>query len=101
MPEYSAGKVTAYADGDRKVVDCGESEVGIFKIDGEFFAWHNRCAHRAGPVCQGRIMKRVIEPGPSAYADLAVTRDGGIICLYEAGSVRPFVTAYGRTTGAV
>ena len=58
----SAGKVTDYADGDRKVIDCGESEVGIFKIDGEFFAWHNRCAHRAGPVCQGRIMKRVIEP---------------------------------------
>jgi nitrite reductase/ring-hydroxylating ferredoxin subunit len=62
MPEYSAGKVTDYVDGDRRVVDCAESEVGIFKIDGEFFAWHNRCAHRAGPVCQGRIMKRVIEP---------------------------------------
>jgi nitrite reductase (NADH) small subunit len=62
MPEYSAGKVTDYADGDRKVVECGESEVGIFRIDGEFYAWHNRCAHRAGPVCQGRIMKRVIEP---------------------------------------
>ena len=62
MPEFSAGKVTDYADGDRKVIDCGESEVGIFKIDREFFAWHNRCAHRAGPVCQGRIMKRVIEP---------------------------------------
>jgi nitrite reductase (NADH) small subunit len=62
MPEYSAGKVTDYADGDRKVVACGEQEVGIFKIDGEFHAWHNRCAHRAGPVCQGRIMKRVIEP---------------------------------------
>ena len=62
MPEYPAGKVTDYADGDRKVVDCAESEVGVFKIDGEFFAWHNRCAHRAGPVCQGRIMKRVIEP---------------------------------------
>ena len=62
MPEYSAGKVTDYADGDRKVVDCADSEVGIFRIDGEFFAWHNRCAHRAGPICQGRIMKRVIEP---------------------------------------
>ena len=62
MPEVSAGKVTDYAEGDRKVVDCGESEVGIFRIDGEFFAWHNRCAHRAGPICQGRIMKRVIEP---------------------------------------
>lgn len=62
MLEYLAGKVTDYADGDRRVVICGESEVGIFKIDGEFFAWHNRCAHRAGPVCQGRIMKRVLEP---------------------------------------
>ena len=61
MPEVSAGKVTDYAEGDRKVVDCGESEVGIFRINGEFFAWHNRCAHRAGPICQGRIMKRVIE----------------------------------------
>jgi nitrite reductase/ring-hydroxylating ferredoxin subunit len=62
MPEYFAGKVTYYAGGDRKVVQCGESEVGVFNLDGEFFAWHNRCAHRAGPVCQGRLMKRVIEP---------------------------------------
>jgi nitrite reductase/ring-hydroxylating ferredoxin subunit len=62
MPEYFAGKVTDYADGDRKVIECGEFEVGVFKIDGEIFAWHNRCAHRAGPICQGRIMKRVIEP---------------------------------------
>jgi nitrite reductase (NADH) small subunit len=62
MVEYSAGKVTDYADSDRKVVVCGEFEVGVFRIDGEFFAWHNRCAHRAGPICQGRIMQRVLEP---------------------------------------
>jgi nitrite reductase (NADH) small subunit len=62
MVEYSAGKVTDYADTDRRVVVCGEFEVGVFRIDGEFFAWHNRCAHRAGPVCQGRIMQRVLEP---------------------------------------
>jgi sialidase-1 len=37
-------------------------------------------------------VKRVIEPGPSAYADLAVTPDGGIVCLYEAGAVRPYET---------
>ena len=70
MPEYSAGKVIDYADGDRKVVDCGEFEVGVFRIGGEFYAWHNRCAHRAGPVCQGRIMKRVTEP----VADDGTTR---------------------------
>lgn len=62
MQEYSAGKAADYGDGDRKVIVCGDMEVGVFKIDGEFYAWHNRCAHRAGPVCQGRIMKRVLEP---------------------------------------
>jgi nitrite reductase (NADH) small subunit len=62
MPDYSAGKVSEYADGDRKVVVCGEFEVGIFRVEGEFYAWHNRCAHRAGPVCQGKIMNRVLEP---------------------------------------
>jgi nitrite reductase/ring-hydroxylating ferredoxin subunit len=62
MAEYMAGKVDEYADGDRKVVVCGDAEVGVFQIGGEFYAWHNRCAHRAGPVCQGRIMKRVLEP---------------------------------------
>ena len=62
MTEYPAGNVDDFADGDRKVVLCGDAEVGVFRLGDEFFAWHNRCAHRAGPVCQGRIMKRVIEP---------------------------------------
>ena len=62
MAEYMAGHVNDYADGDRKVVVCGDNEVGVFRIGDEFYAWHNRCAHRAGPVCQGRIMKRVLEP---------------------------------------
>jgi nitrite reductase (NADH) small subunit len=62
MAEYMAGHVDDYADGSRKVVVCGEFEVGVFRIGDEFYAWHNRCAHRAGPVCQGRLMKRVLEP---------------------------------------
>ncbi|QDW39891.1 Rieske 2Fe-2S domain-containing protein [Bradyrhizobium sp. KBS0727] len=62
MLEYNAGKVADYADGDRKVIVCGDMEVAVFKIEGEFYAWHNRCAHRAGPICQGRMMKRVLEP---------------------------------------
>jgi nitrite reductase/ring-hydroxylating ferredoxin subunit len=62
MADYMAGNVDDYADGDRKVGVCGGFEVGVFRIGSDFYAWHNRCAHRAGPVCQGRIMKRVLEP---------------------------------------
>jgi nitrite reductase/ring-hydroxylating ferredoxin subunit len=86
MAEYYAGNVAEYADGDRRVVICGDTEVGLFKIGEDFYAWHNRCAHRAGPVCQGRIMNRVIEPVAAdrtvramAYAD----GDHNIICPWH------------------
>jgi nitrite reductase (NADH) small subunit len=62
MPDYSAGSIADYVEGERKVLVCGDAEVGVFLIDGQFYAWHNRCWHRGGPVCQGRILKRVIEP---------------------------------------
>jgi nitrite reductase/ring-hydroxylating ferredoxin subunit len=54
MAQYYAGNVSEYADGDRRVIVCDDIEVGFFKIGENFYAWHNRCAHRAGPVCQGR-----------------------------------------------
>lgn len=46
----------------RQVVFCGGLEIGIFRIDGELYAWQNRCGHLGGPVCQGRIFKKVLEP---------------------------------------
>ena len=47
---------------DRRVVSCDGTEVGVFKVDSQLVAWHNECPHRGGPVCQGRIYKRVVEP---------------------------------------
>ena len=29
-------------DGDRRVVSCDGVEVGVFKVDGQFVAWHNQ-----------------------------------------------------------
>ncbi len=34
--------------------------------------------------------KRVLEPGPGAYADLAVLRGGSILCFYESGTKTPY-----------
>jgi nitrite reductase (NADH) small subunit len=62
MAEYRAGRVDEFKEGDRLLLKCGDAEIGIFLVDGEIYAWHNECAHRGGPVCQGRILKRVVEP---------------------------------------
>ena len=37
-------------------------------------------------------VKRVLEAGPSAYADLAALPDGGIAAFYEAGRMAPYET---------
>jgi nitrite reductase/ring-hydroxylating ferredoxin subunit len=62
MRSYPVGRIDEFTEGSRRVVSCDGTEIGVFKIDGEFVAWYNQCSHRQGPVCQGRIYKRVIEP---------------------------------------
>ncbi|WP_332815983.1 Rieske (2Fe-2S) protein [Ramlibacter sp.] len=47
--------------GGRKVVLVGGREVGVFREGDDFFAWDNACPHAGGPVCQGKIIKRVEE----------------------------------------
>lgn len=41
---------------------------------------------------------RVLEPGPSAYSDLAVLPDGTILCFYERGRETPKPSPYGALT---
>ena len=52
-------KVEEVEHGEGKVVKVKGVEVGIFNIDGEFYALLNSCCHQRGPVCTGDIRKRV------------------------------------------
>jgi nitrite reductase (NADH) small subunit len=62
MKSFVVGRVGELAEGERRVISCDGTEVGVFNVDGELVAWYNQCAHRGGPVCQGRIYQRVLEP---------------------------------------
>lgn len=52
-------------EGERLIVEVEGREIGIFNIDGEFFALRNRCPHLGGPLCVGEILGLVhaSEPG--------------------------------------
>ena len=39
----------------RQVVTVNGLEIGIFNINGAYYALLNRCPHRAGPLCHGRL----------------------------------------------
>lgn len=59
---YLVARKDEFTEGGRRVVSCDGTEIGVFMVDGKLVAWHNECPHRSGPVCQGRIYKRVVEP---------------------------------------
>jgi nitrite reductase (NADH) small subunit len=41
--------------GDRRLIDVDGRSIGVFNVNGEFFALRNRCPHQGGPLCRGRI----------------------------------------------
>lgn len=61
MADIYVGREDDFEDRGRKVIEHDDIEIGVFFLDGEFFAYENRCVHQGGPICQGRILNRVIE----------------------------------------
>ncbi len=55
------GQEADFGERDRKIIVRGELEIGVFRIDGAFYAYENNCVHQGGPVCQGKILGKVEE----------------------------------------
>jgi 3-phenylpropionate/trans-cinnamate dioxygenase ferredoxin subunit len=55
--------VAEIGPGQRKVVTVGGREVGVFNINGEFYALRNSCPHRGAPLCHGRLRPLMISHG--------------------------------------
>jgi nitrite reductase/ring-hydroxylating ferredoxin subunit len=48
-----ACKTSEVAPGQQKIVTLGNRAIGIFEIDGYYFALLNVCPHRGGQLCEG------------------------------------------------
>ena len=55
------GPSSEVPEGGRLIVDVAGMTIGIFRFQGKLYAYQNRCAHQGGPVCQGKIVPRVME----------------------------------------
>jgi nitrite reductase/ring-hydroxylating ferredoxin subunit len=54
--------------GSRKLVTIDGRPIAIFNVGGEFFALVDRCPHRGGSLCQGKLTGLVQSAEPGAYA---------------------------------
>jgi len=61
MAEILVGPTDAMANGDRQIIEHNGVQIGVFRWEGEFFAYRNQCPHQGGPACEGLLMHRVEE----------------------------------------
>ena len=73
----------------------GRGGIGVFNVAGSFYALRNRCPHKGGPLCQGRLRPHVVA---DAVYQVQQERGGEILklCLAQLGSStsRPGVALY-------
>ncbi|MBI1881033.1 MAG: Rieske 2Fe-2S domain-containing protein [Chloroflexi bacterium] len=67
MANYVVAMVNDIPPGQRKIVEVAGRSIGVFNLGGEFFALRNRCPHQGGPLCQGRLLGRLVAPAPGQY----------------------------------
>ncbi len=53
MGEIDVCPVEELQPGEVKIVHAGPLSVGVYNLDGRFFALEDRCSHDDGPRCEG------------------------------------------------
>jgi nitrite reductase/ring-hydroxylating ferredoxin subunit len=62
--------------GQRKVIDVDGRSIGVFNVNGKFYALLSRCPHKAAPLCLGVLKGLVTGPEPYRYE---IEREGEIL----------------------
>ena len=89
MKRIVVGKVSEIPPGERKIIVPfrGRAGVGIFNVNGSFYALRNICPHKRGPLCMGEVAGRGHANAPPSMTsgEVGYERDGEIIrCPWHA-----------------
>ena len=67
MSRHVVATVDEIAPGASKLVTVNGREIGLFNVNGSFYALANRCPHGGGALCEGAIVGLVQSDGPGKY----------------------------------
>lgn len=70
MPkEHVVATVEELPVGSRRIISIDGLEIGVFNVNGVYYALPNHCFHQGGPLCEGNV--------------------GGTVMVSEAGGWKP------------
>ena len=76
MAKHIIGPVSAFPSGTRKILEIAGRSIGIFSLDGRFYALKNQCPHQGAALCTGQLSSAVTSEKPGDYR---VDRAGEIL----------------------
>jgi nitrite reductase/ring-hydroxylating ferredoxin subunit len=65
---YVVAEVGEIPAGGHKLVTVAGREIGVFFVDGEYFALRHRCPHQGGPLCAGHLLRVLDAKLPGEYS---------------------------------
>ena len=68
--------VAGFSPGDRRIIEVAGRSIGIFNVDGKFYALKNVCPHEGAGLCRGTITGM---NEPSEVGEYRWVREGEII----------------------
>jgi len=76
MGRHVICRAEALQVGEVSIVEAEKRSIGIFNINGKFYALRNTCPHKGAPLCRGVITGLVVSDEP---LQMQMTRDGEIV----------------------
>ena len=65
--KYLVGRADEIPPGSRKIVRVAGRSIGVFNVEGEFYAIRNRCPHQGAPLCEGKLWGVLSADAPGSF----------------------------------
>lgn len=67
MDKYPVCRIDALQPGMHTVVVINGRSIGVFNVDGEFYAIRNLCPHQGAELCAGTVAGTMLPSQPKTY----------------------------------
>lgn len=76
MTKHVVCTVDELGPGQSMIVEVAGRSIGVFNVDGSYYALRNRCPHKGAPLCRGYLKGLITSSAPYAFE---ITREGEIL----------------------
>lgn len=67
MGKHVVGRASEIPPGARRIVEVEGRSIGVFNVNGAYYALRNICPHQQAPLCKGTVTGTTLPSKPGEY----------------------------------